>query len=124
MRNLTIPNELVGIHRGIGITTTAVHTDIRCKLSTPRQVNRRVQTIGESPGVKVRLRLQLIASLVVVHRTVKFHFQPIVTIATTKTSTNVVRVSDIPYRLLILHNITHTMIVLIVQREVVAEVAQ
>ena len=61
MGNLCVPDEFVGIHRCIAVTSTAVHGQIGGNLRAPRHSERGVHTIGEAPGIEVRLRLQLVA---------------------------------------------------------------
>ena len=61
LRQLCIPNQFVGIHRCIAITTTALHIDIRSQLRTPRSRDTRHGTIRELPCIEVVVRLQFTA---------------------------------------------------------------
>ncbi len=53
LRNLCIPDELVGVHRSIAETTTAVHTHVGSNLCTPRHSQRGVKAIGIGPCVEI-----------------------------------------------------------------------
>ena len=60
LRELGIPQELVGIHRLVGITAFAEHVEVGCEFHAPIKADVRVTTILEIPGRKVVRGLQTI----------------------------------------------------------------
>jgi hypothetical protein len=53
LRNLGIPDELVGISGSITESSTASHAYVGSELCTPRSIDGSIETIVEAPGVQV-----------------------------------------------------------------------
>ena len=81
LRELGIPDKLVGVHRGIVVTTTALHVHVGGERCAPRRCYAHHTSVGKLPGIKVIAGLQLATVAVVVERSVELDLQPIVTIA-------------------------------------------
>ena len=61
LRQLSVPDEFVGIHRGVVIASATTLMEIAAQLKVPGQAHQELPTIVELPGVKIRSRLKLIA---------------------------------------------------------------
>ena len=76
VRYLCIPYQLVGIHRGIVETATAVHRNVGGNGSAPWQLDVGIETIRVLPCVEVVGRLELVACVGVVERSGQLKLEP------------------------------------------------
>ena len=96
---LCVPDELVGVHGVVVITTTALHVHVGGDGGAPRSVDAYHAAIGERPGVEVVGRLELAAVALIVDRTVQLDFEPVVAVARGQTLANAKGVGDAALRL-------------------------
>ena len=94
LRYLGVPDELVGVHRVVGITTATLHVEVGGERRAPRSGDAYHTTIGELPGVEVVVGLELAAVVVIVQRTVELDLEPVVTVAGSQTLANTKRSGD------------------------------
>lgn len=78
---LTIPYQLVGVHRGIVIATTTALVQVHAQLEVERQAHQELSTVVKLPGIEVGCGLQLVAGVLVVELAIERHLDPIVTVA-------------------------------------------
>ena len=78
---LTIPYQLVGVHRGIVIATTTALVQVHTQLEVERQAHQELSTVVKLPGIEVGCGLQLVAGVLVVELAIERHLDPIVTVA-------------------------------------------
>ena len=85
LRDLCIPDELVGVHRAVGIAPSALVVQIGGEARTPRSIDVEAATVGELPCVEVVLRLQQVLRVHVVERTIERHLYPVLSPAALQT---------------------------------------
>ena len=81
LRDLRIPDELVGIHRRVVIASATLHVDVRGEGGAPWGRDTQHRAISELPRVEVVLRLQVVARMGVGQRAVEFELEPVVAVA-------------------------------------------
>lgn len=63
---LTIPYKLVGVHRRVVISSTAVFVDVCAEFKTKRKSQEQLTAIAEPPSVEVGIGLQLVTCMLIV----------------------------------------------------------
>ena len=81
LRQLGIPDELVGVHRGIVVATTALHVHIGGEGGTPGGSDAYHTAIGELPRVEVVVLLQVVTRTGIADRTVELDLEPLIAVA-------------------------------------------
>ena len=99
LRQLGIPDELVGVHRGIVVATTALHVHIGGEGGTPGGGNAYHTAIGELPRVEVVVLLQVVTRTGVANRTVELDLEPLIAVAGCEALIEGERVGDALLRL-------------------------
>ena len=80
LRYLSVPYQLVGVHRVVVISTAAAFGDIGRECRTPGGIEAERGSIAELPCIEVALALQLVAAVHIVDRPVEFYRSPSFTI--------------------------------------------
>ncbi len=79
LRKLRVPNQLVGIHGRVVVTTAAALPDIRGQTHVPRHVDLHIAPVRKAVSVKIGILLQIITCMLVIDVTVHAHFKQIIT---------------------------------------------
>ena len=79
LRKLRVPNQLIGIHGRVVVTTAAALPDIRGQTHVPRHVDLHIAPVRKAVSVKIGILLQIITCMLVVDVTVHAHFKQIIT---------------------------------------------
>ena len=125
LRQLCIPNQLVGIHRCIGVTTTTLHVHVRRYGCTPRCIDAERSTISKLPCVEIIVGLQFTTVLLIVQRTIQLKLKPFVAVAESQTLANAKSLGDTLLRFLVASNlnVTYIMVIREVRRCIQIEVS-
>ena len=87
LRELCVPNQLVAVHRGIGITTTALIGNVGGKRHAPGHHQLRVGTIREVVGRLIVFRTELVLLPRIGDATVDAELKPVVAIGSIQSLT-------------------------------------
>ena len=88
LRQLHVPHQLVGVHGLVVVATTTVLVQVGRQAGSPRSRQVHVDAVGKTPCVQIALFLQLVARVVIVHRSIQLYFQPFVAEAHPQTLVN------------------------------------
>ena len=80
LTNLCVPDELVGVHRSVIITATALLRDVAAELHVPRSIDDKVTAIVEEPGIAIAVLLHIVSGVLIVHAAVHANFKEVVAI--------------------------------------------
>ena len=86
---LPVPDELVGVARGVVIAAAAVRVEVSGELEALWQPQHDLPAIAKTPGVEVGRWLQLVARVLVVDVAIDGHLQPVVAEAEVQTLVDV-----------------------------------